>query len=279
MDGILLLDKPAGMTSFSAVARCRKIFHEKKTGHTGTLDPEATGLMIVLLGKYTKLLPFAVKDHKHYHATIRFGIRTDTDDVFGTVIEEKAPRNISVEELQKAADAMIGEREQIPPMVSAIKQNGRKLYEYARKGIEVERKPRKVRYDSLRVFEEDGVMHLDAVVSGGTYIRTLIKDLGEAVGEYAVMASLIRTGIESLDLSDANSLEELETSPKFTEPRKIIDPSLPVLACEQEADVIHGRSILLDREDPLILFEKDGELLAAYEKREDGRYHCLRGLL
>lgn len=279
MDGILLLDKPAGMTSFSAVARCRKIFHEKKTGHTGTLDPEATGLMIVLLGKYTKLLPFAVKDHKHYHATIRFGIRTDTDDVFGTVIEEKAPHNISVEELQKAADAMIGEREQIPPMVSAIKQNGRKLYEYARKGIEVERKPRKVRYDSLRVFEEDGVMHLDAVVSGGTYIRTLIKDLGEAVGEYAVMASLVRTGIESLKLSQANSLEELETSPVFTEPRKIIDPSLPVLECPFEADVIHGRSILLDREDPLILFEKDGELLAAYEKREDGRYHCLRGLL
>ena len=279
MDGILLLDKPAGMTSFSAVARCRKIFHEKKTGHTGTLDPEATGLMIVLLGKYTKLLPFAVKDHKHYHATIRFDIRTDTDDVFGTVIEEKAPHNISVEELQKAADAMIGEREQIPPMVSAIKQNGRKLYEYARKGIEVERKPRKVRYDSLRVFEEDGVMHLDAVVSGGTYIRTLIKDLGEAVGEYAVMASLVRTGIESLELSQANSLEELETSPVFTEPKKIIDPSLPVLECPFEADVIHGRSILLDREDPLILFEKDGELLAAYEKREDGRYHCLRGLL
>ena len=91
--------------------------------------------------------------------------------------------------------------------------------------------------------------------------------------------SLIRTGIESLELSQANSLEELETSPVFTEPRKIIDPSLPVLECPFEADVIHGRSILLDREDLLILFEKDGELLAAYEKREDGRYHCLRGLL
>jgi tRNA pseudouridine55 synthase len=279
MDGILLLNKPAGMTSFSAVHQCRKIFHEKKAGHTGTLDPEATGLLIVLLGKYTKLVPYAAGDHKRYHAVLTFGIRTDTDDVFGNVIDRKEPGEITVEKLQKAADAMIGVREQIPPMVSAVRVNGRKLYEYARKGIEIERKPRLVEYYSLHVFEEKGTIHLEAVVSGGTYIRTLIRDLADSIGEYAVMAGLERTGIETLDIKDAQTLEEAKLHPVFTSPRKIIDPSIPIVECECEPDVIHGRSVVLERAEPLILFAKDDVLLAAYERREDGRYHCLRGLL
>ena len=279
MDGILLLNKPAGMTSFAAVHACRKIFHEKKAGHTGTLDPEATGLMIILLGKYTKLVPYAASDHKRYHATIAFGIRTDTDDVFGSVIDRKEPGEITAERLQKAADSMIGVSEQIPPMVSAVRVNGRRLYEYARNGMEVERKPRRAQYYSLQVYEQDGTITLDAEVSGGTYIRTLIRDLGDAIHEYAVMASLERRGIESLDVKDACTLEELKTAPVFTDPMKIIDPSIPVEPCECVQDVIHGRAVRLDRDDKIILFQKDGVLLAAYEKREDGYYHCLRGLL
>ncbi len=279
MDGILLLNKPAGMTSFAAVSRCRRIFHEKKTGHTGTLDPEATGLLIILLGKYTKLLPYAVSDHKRYSAEMVFGVRTDTDDIWGSVTDRKEPGMIRQEDLQKAADAMIGRREQIPPMVSAVRVNGKKLYEYARKGQQAERKPRPAEFYSLKVSKENDVWHLDAEVSGGTYIRTLIRDLGDMIGEYAVMSALKRTGIEHLSLADACTLEEAEKNPVFLEPRRILRPDIPAVECECVDDVLHGRSVLLDRNDPLIVFVQSEQVLAAYEKRQDGRYHCARGLL
>ena len=267
------------MTSFAAVSRCRRIFHEKKTGHTGTLDPEATGLLVILLGKYTKLVPYAVCDHKHYHAGITFGIRTDTDDIWGNVTEQKEPGMITAEALQNAADGMTGICTQIPPMVSAVRMNGRKLYEYARQGIEVERRGRVVEINSIAISRNEDHFELDAVVSSGTYIRTLIRDLGDRIGEYAVMSSLVRTGIEHLTLADACTLEELEQTPVFLSPRQVLRPEIPVVECTCREDVIHGRSVKLSCREPLIIFAEGETLLAAYELRDDERYHCVRGLL
>lgn len=279
MDAILLLNKPAGMTSFDAVSRCRRVFHERKIGHCGTLDPNASGLMILLFGRYTKFLPYCISNHKHYHATFVFGSRTDSGDIWGQVIDQKTPSHHSAASLQEAADRFLGDTMQVPPMVSALKVNGRKLYELARKGIEIERQPRPIHVSRMQISFENDCWHLDAVVSGGTYIRTLITDLGDAVGEYAAMSSLVRLGIESVRLEQACTLEQLEECPAFVSPETILDPSIPILEAEDVDSVIHGRSVKMNVDDPLVIFRNSGQILAAYRKEEDGLYYCQRGLL
>jgi len=280
MDRIVLVEKPAGMTSFDVVSRCRRIFHEKKIGHTGTLDPNASGLMIVLLGKYTKLVPYAVKDHKVYHAHFSFGKKTDTEDVWGTVTDEKEVSLHSQKELDDTCKRFTGEIMQIPPMYSALKVNGKKLYELARKGKEVEREPREVEVFFLAVTQSgDNDFIMDASVSSGTYIRTLITDFGSALGEYACMTSLERRSIEGLSLNDAVKLEELDENTSGISPLSVIDPKYPVVVTDREKDILNGKKIALDcDEDVVILVNENKELLAAYEKREDGYYHSLRGL-
>ena len=155
MDAVILLNKPAGMTSFDAVAKCRRIFHERKIGHTGTLDPEASGLMIILLGKYTKLLPYCVKNHKAYQATLKLGEMTDTEDIWGTIINTKTPSIHTEAEIDNAVQSLTGDILQVPPMYSALKKDGKKLYEYARQGIEIEREARPVHISSLEVEKID----------------------------------------------------------------------------------------------------------------------------
>ena len=279
MDAVLLLNKPAGMTSFDAVNRCRRIFHERKAGHTGTLDPNACGLMIILFVRYTKFLPYCVKNHKKYEAGFRFGIDTDTQDIWGTVTAEKAPRMHTLEEVQNAANSFLGEGMQIPPMYSAVKINGRKLYELARKGETVEREPRPVVIDRMNISKNDDEWKLEATVSGGTYIRTLIHDLGASLDEYTVMTSLVRTGIETVSLSAACTLEELETKPSFVPVETVLDPSIPFVEAPDPDAVIHGRKLMLEHDAPLVLLGQQGRVLAAYAQRDDGFYHCQRGLL
>lgn len=279
MDAVILLNKPAGMTSFDAVRRCRMTLHEKKAGHTGTLDPQASGLMIVLLGRYTKLLPYCTADRKTYHAEFRTGIRTDTEDIWGNVIEEKETSFHSDEELENACAKMRGQIMQVPPMYSALKVNGRKLYEYARKGIEVERQPRPVTVHSLTVRRTgEDTYEMDACVSAGTYIRTLIADYCASLEEIGTMTSLIRSGIGSLKLEDACGLDDLNENSG-------IDPLLAVSdiyeiteAGEHADDIMHGRSFALEDAGTYIMFVQNGSILAAYEKRQDGLYHCARGL-
>ena len=279
MDAVLLLHKPEGITSFDAVSRCRRALQERKAGHTGTLDPNASGLMILLFGRYTKFLPYCVKDHKAYHATFRFGQMTDTGDIWGNPVAEKTPSAHTLAEVQAAADTFLGDGVQIPPMYSAIKINGQKLYELARKGKTVERTPRPVHIDRMEISLVDGIWHLDAVVSSGTYIRTLITDLGEKLGEYAVMSSLVRTGIESIPLSEACTIDELKEHPAFVTPERVLDPSFPVIEPENPEFIIHGRTVKLARTEQVVIFQQNGQILAAYERRGDGLYHCQRGLL
>lgn len=279
MDAVILLNKPAGMTSFDAVAKCRKIFHERKIGHTGTLDPEASGLMIILLGKYTKLLPYCVKNHKAYQATLKFGEMTDTEDVWGTVVQTKTPTIHTEEEIAKAVQSLTGDILQVPPMYSALKKDGKKLYEYARQGIEIEREARPVHISTLEVEKIDETNYrMNAVVSSGTYIRTLITDFGKQLDELAIMSSLIRTKIEHLSLKDACTFEDLESGVSFLSPIQVIDPTYKIVETDRVMDIKNGKRIKLDIFDPQVIFTSNGELLAAYALQEDGLYHCLRGL-
>ena len=280
MDAVILLNKPAGMTSFDAVRQCRRILHEKKAGHTGTLDPEASGLMIILLGRYTKFLPFCVKDRKRYTASFSFGKRTDTEDIWGRVIEERECSFHDEEELKKACIPLTGEIMQIPPMYSALKINGKKLYEYARKGIEVEREPRPVTIFSLSVSKlQDNLYRMDASVSSGTYIRTLISDYGRSLGELAVMTSLVRTGIEDLSLEDACTFEDLENGRGLIDPMRVLSKEYDFLETEDPAAVRNGRALRISHPNDRLFMTQNGEVLAAYRKQEDGLYHCERGLL
>ena len=279
MDAVILLNKPAGMTSFDAVAKCRKIFHERKIGHTGTLDPEASGLMIILLGKYTKLLPYCVKNHKAYQATLKLGEMTDTEDIWGTIINTKTPSIHTEAEIDNAVQSLTGDILQVPPMYSALKKDGKKLYEYARQGIEIEREARPVHISTLEVEKIDETNYLmNAVVSSGTYIRTLIADFGKQLNELAIMSSLVRTKIEHLSLKDACTFEDLESGDSFLSPLQVIDPTYKIVETDQVVDIKNGKRIKLDIQDPQVIFTSKGELLAAYALQEDGLYHCLRGL-
>ena len=279
MDAVILLNKPAGMTSFDAVAKCRKIFHERKIGHTGTLDPEASGLMIILLGKYTKLLPYCVKNHKAYQATLKLGEMTDTEDIWGTVINTKTPSIHTEAEIDNAVQSLTGDILQVPPMYSALKKDGKKLYEYARQGIEIEREARPVHISSLEVEKIDETNYqMNAVVSSGTYIRTLITDFGKQLDELAIMSSLIRTKIEHLSLKDACTFEDLESGVSFLSPIQVIDPTYKIVETDRVVDIKNGKRVKLDIQDPQVIFTSNGELLAAYALQEDGLYHCLRGL-
>lgn len=279
MDAVILLNKPAGMTSFDAVAKCRRIFHERKIGHTGTLDPEASGLMIILLGKYTKLLPYCVKNHKAYQATLKLGEMTDTEDIWGTIINTKTPLIHTEAEIDNAVQSLTGDILQVPPMYSALKKDGKKLYEYARQGIEIEREARPVHISTLEVEKIDETNYrMNAVVSSGTYIRTLITDFGKQLDELAIMSSLIRTKIEHLSLKDACTFEDLESGVSFLSPIQVIDPTYKIVETDRVVDIKNGKRVKLDIRDPQVIFTSNGELLAAYALQEDGLYHCLRGL-
>jgi tRNA pseudouridine(55) synthase len=160
-------------------------------------------VVIILMGKYTKLIPYCVKNQKHYIAEFMFGIRTDTEDIWGTEILKKEPSFHTDEELKRTADSFVGETDQVPPMYSALKKNGRPLYSYAREGIEIERKARRITVDSLTVSRiGENRFCMDAVVSEGTYIRSLIRDFADALGEEAAMTSLKRTAIEHIKVED-----------------------------------------------------------------------------
>ena len=280
MDAIVLINKPKGMTSFDAVSKVKRICHEKKVGHTGTLDPEAEGLLIILLGKYTKYIPYCVCDHKRYHATFRLGLMTETQDIWGTTVKEKKPERVySEEELEETCTKFRGAIKQIPPMYSALKKDGVRLYELARKGIEVEREPRDAFISHLEIHHMfDDEYEMDAEVSSGTYIRTLIQDFGESLGELATMTSLIRYGIESIDLKEAVSFEELQQGKGMVSPLRVLSPEWKLLETDKEEDVRNGKRIHLGCKEDQVILTSNGIILAAYKRENGNQFKCVRGL-
>lgn len=210
MTGIICLDKPRNMTSFTAVKRASRILGVKKAGHTGTLDPMATGVLVVMLGHCTRFIELLPEHRKSYTARVKLGITTDTLDITGTVLNEKSV-NVSFDELIKASNRFKGEILQTPPMYSALKKDGERLYDLARRGIETEREKRKITVEKLRIYDFDGIkFSMDVTCSAGTYIRSLCDDIGSALGCGAVMTDLRRTSANGFDIENAVTLEELE---------------------------------------------------------------------
>lgn len=213
MNGIILIDKPQNFTSFDVVAVARRKFGTKKVGHGGTLDPMATGVLPVFVGCATKAVDLLPDSGKSYRAGFRLGLTSDTLDIWGELSEEK-PADIAKEVLEAVLARFRGEIEQTPPMYSALKVGGKKLCDLARQGIEVERKARKITISRLDLLEFDGkngVIEVDC--STGTYIRTLVDDIGKALGTGAVMTSLCRTRACGFTLSECVSIEELREKP------------------------------------------------------------------
>ncbi|MDE7277340.1 MAG: tRNA pseudouridine(55) synthase TruB [Lachnospiraceae bacterium] len=208
--GIINIYKEAGYTSHDVVARLRRILGQKKIGHTGTLDPDAVGVLPVCLGVGTRLCDMLTEENKEYVAELRFGVTTDTQDMSGTVLSRQAV-TITEEQAAEIADSFLGDYEQVPPMYSALKVNGRKLYELAREGLEVERKARCVRIEELEILHmELPVIRMRVVCSKGTYIRTLCDDIGKKAGCGAAMASLKRTRVGRFCSDDALTLSDVE---------------------------------------------------------------------
>lgn len=207
-NGILIIDKPQDWTSHDVVARCRRLLHERRVGHAGTLDPMATGVLPVFVGRATRAVEFASESEKEYVAGLRLGVITNTQDITGTILEER-PVDVGREALLEALEAFQGEILQVPPMYSALKVKGQKLYELARKGVEVERKPRPVTIHSLTLEEQEGPGDyvLRVRCSKGTYVRTLCHDIGARLGCGGTMYSLRRTMACGFSLADAVSLE------------------------------------------------------------------------
>lgn len=210
MNGILLIDKQPDWTSNDVVAKLKGILHQRRIGHSGTLDPMATGLLVVFVGRATRAVEFAEGHDKRYIAGLRLGIATDTQDITGRVLEAKDV-TVTREELEQALVGFRGEIQQIPPMYSAIKQNGRRLYDIARKGGEVERKPRAITIHDLRVIDgQEGDWLLDVRCSKGTYVRTLCHDLGRALGCGGCMSSLRRVEAGQFSVDQAVTLSQVQ---------------------------------------------------------------------
>lgn len=282
IDGLAVVDKPAGMTSHDVVGRCRKIFGQKKVGHAGTLDPDATGVLLVGLGRATRLMQYMSGLAKSYATSIVLGVSTTTLDAAGEVTGEWDMSAVSFGDACRAAAALTGVIRQVPPMVSAVKVGGRRLHELARQGIEVERQPREVTVTRFALAEpavgwgSHPVLTAEVDCSSGTYIRVLAEDLGRALGGGAHVRDLRRTAVGPWSVTEAVPLEDL--GPADVRPPADAVPWMPAIPLADEgmeAAVRHGR--VLAREElgcsgpgPWRVLDPDGELLAVYEAHRPG---------
>jgi tRNA pseudouridine55 synthase len=214
VDGVLVCDKPAGITSHDVVARVRRLAGQRRVGHGGTLDPPATGVLVLALGRVTRLLPFLPMEPKRYLARIAFGAETDTLDASGAVTATADAAGVDEAAVRGALAAFLGPQRQLPPMVSAVKVGGERLYAKARRGESVERAPRPIVVHALELVDFAGGQRPEATVevtcSGGTYVRALAADLGRALGTLAHLAALRRTAVGQFTDADAHTLPELE---------------------------------------------------------------------
>ncbi len=261
MDGVLNIRKPAGPTSHDVVNSVRRIFCQKRVGHAGTLDPMATGVLVVCLGKATRIVEYLTATQKQYRAILTLGITTDTQDSTGSVISEKDASNLTIDEIRAAAGNFVGDIQQTPPMISAIKFQGKPLYKHAREGKAIERTPRPVTIYSIEVnplhsTEGTSTTQVELCVrcSSGTYIRTLCSDIGDALGCGGMMSALERTQVGRFTLDSAVSVDEAEqaredgTLSQFVMPIAAALADMPAVYVDlQNATRIeHGLSVPVD---------------------------------
>jgi tRNA pseudouridine55 synthase len=281
IDGLLVVDKPAGWTSHDVVAKLRGATRPRRIGHAGTLDPDATGVLLVGLGRVTRLLRFLQETTKAYRGVVAFGVATSTLDAAGEELARHA-MPVSEADVRAAMQAFVGDIEQVPPMVSALKVDGRRLHELAREGKEVERAPRPVRIDhyALEAFEAGEFPRATVLVecSSGTYVRTLAADLGTALGGHAHLASLRRLRVGAFSLDDAVALDVLvaDPAPYVLTPadalrgmeRVVVDPGVAALVANGR--VFDDAPFTTEGAGPFALVDAEARLLAVYE-RSDAR--------
>ncbi len=264
--GLCVVDKPAGVTSHDVVGMLRRRFHERQVGHAGTLDPDATGVLVVAVGMTTKLLRFIEQTEKRYTGEVVLGAATDTLDSSGTVTATFDMSAVTLDDARRlAAERLTGPIEQIPPMVSAIRVDGKRLHELAREGIEVERKPRPVTISSFDIDEghEPGVLSIDVTCSPGTYIRTLAADLGALLGGGAHLRNLRRTAVGAFTIDESGTPDDCELLPVDTTVRSLERVDIDA---DTAALVANGRVLpRFDGVGPWALFGPDDTLLAVYE--------------
>jgi tRNA pseudouridine55 synthase len=271
--GLVVIDKEAGWTSHDVVARCRRLFGQRRVGHAGTLDPDATGVLLVGLGRATRLMRFLTALPKTYVAEIVLGTATSTLDASGEVVGEWDMSAVTAAEVQATAAKLTGNIEQTPPMVSAVKVGGRRLHELARQGIEIDRPARRVsvyRFDVEPVPASAGVYRAEVECSSGTYIRVLAEDIGTMLGGGAHIGSLRRTRIGSFGESDMRPLDLVTTDAILTPAQAMRD--LSFVSVEPEIAELIGRGLALDRipigavgDGPWAMLDQRGNLLAVYE--------------
>ena len=277
--GSLLINKEIGLTSRREVNNVSRKLGEKKAGHIGTLDPFAEGLLIVLLGSSTKIAPFLEVMDKTYLATLKLGQKTNTGDLTGEAVETKEIPELKKDEISKVLHSFLGKSSQIPPIFSALKVNGQEMYKYARKGIEIERKPREVHIFSLDLvsFEKDEIVFI-AKVSKGTYIRTLGEDIAEKLGTVGHLRKLTRLEVGPYSLKDAKRSSEV--TEKDLLPISKMLSHLKTFECDEElakkaSNGMHFRLPVND--ETILLKDKDG-IIAFYKREPTGVYSCVRGL-
>lgn len=254
VDGIFNVLKPPGKTSFDVVSRIRRLSGEPRVGHTGTLDPDATGVLVVCLGQGTRVIEFLSKAGKKYKAEIELGISTDSHDAAGAVLERKDPGYVTEDQVRHALRSFCGVVDQIPPMYSALKHRGKRLYELAREGIEVPRKPRKVEISRLELLDwQPPVITLEVECGAGTYVRALARDIGESLGCGAHLKKLMRLKSEPFIIDDAVPLVVLEEafsqgwwpSLLYSIDEVLMEWKAVIIGAEEEAQVRQGRPLML----------------------------------
>jgi tRNA pseudouridine55 synthase len=279
VSGLAVVDKEAGWTSHDVVARCRRIFGQRRVGHAGTLDPDATGVLLVGLGRATRLLRFLTALPKTYTTDIVLGAATSTLDASGEVLRTYDMTHVTPEMVRAAAAALTGEIEQVPPMVSAVKVAGRRLHELARQGIEVERKARAVtvyRFDTEPDPDRAGVYRAEVQCSSGTYVRVLAEDLGRALGGGAHLTNLRRTRIGSFGPAEMRTLEQIGPEAVLTPAEAMRDLDAVTVGPDTAASIRTG--LPLDKvplgatgDGPWALLDGAGILLAVYEATDTDR--------
>ena len=280
MGNVLYVNKPKGITSFDVCYKLRKVLGTKKIGHTGTLDPNATGVMIVLYNNATKANQFLVSDKKEYIAKVRLGIETDTLDIDGSIIKQANFEMPSKKVLEENLKNFEGKSKQIVPITSAIKVDGKKLYEYQRKNLEVQLPTRDIEVFDIKLLEiGEDYFTFSCIVSSGTYIRALARDILANLNLIGTLQELTRTMIDDVKLSECDNLEDiLNNNYHAHELIDIMSKRYKTIEFNNVDDIKNGKRIKIDSNDDRVLIVKDSIAYAIYEK-EQNEYKCVRGLL
>lgn len=268
-DGVLFINKPNGVTSRDVVNKISKIYQTKKVGHTGTLDPIATGVLIICLGKYTKLVEELTSADKEYIATMRLGIQTDTKDITGKIIKEKKV-TAKKDQIIESFNNFPLEYDQVVPIYSAVKINGKKLYEYARNNEEIKLPTRKVFLKNLEIISfNKNEITFKVTVSKGTYIRSLIEDLAASFNELATMKELIRTKQGNYELKDCEELENININTPLKQLENLFNYKIINIDEKLLKKVSNGNKLFLSCNEPKVFLKYNNNVIAIYEKNED----------